>query len=94
MIYYEVWGWDTFAGEEYFCGRYTSRELAESVCKKKREDVAKTQDKGLRDTFSIVEISDKGGLKNESGKRKGLTSKGPKNGHTAKHTWFPASMNC
>lgn len=60
MKYYEVWGWDTFAGEDYFCGRYTTRQAAENERRKKEKDVAKTQDEEIRDTYSIVEITDEG----------------------------------
>lgn len=60
MKYYEVWGWDTFAGEDYFCGRYTSYEEAERVIRKKEKEVESTQDKELQDVFSIVEITDEG----------------------------------
>jgi len=42
MIYYEVWGRDTFAGETYFCGRYISRKEASRMSKKYEEEVAKS----------------------------------------------------
>lgn len=37
MRYYEVWGWDTFAGEEYFCGRYNTRKEAVKELLKKEK---------------------------------------------------------
>lgn len=57
MTHYEVWGWDTFSGEDYFCGRFPSREAAEAECKR-NEEKAQTQSKELRDTFSIVALAD------------------------------------
>ena len=60
MIYYEVWGYDTFAHEDYSCGRYTTYREAEKVLKEQEADVEKTQDEALRDTFSIVKITDEG----------------------------------
>lgn len=57
MTYYEVWGWDTFAGESYSCGRYATLEEARRVMKKQEESVL-SQDKDLRDTFSIQKVTD------------------------------------
>lgn len=58
MIYYEVWGTDTFALEDYFCGRYTSREKAYQACEENEKKVSEFQDADLRDTFCVVKISD------------------------------------
>lgn len=58
MTYYEVWGYDTFAGEEYSCGRYSSQSEAQRVLNKHEASVVKTQDKALRDTFSIIRVTD------------------------------------
>jgi hypothetical protein len=58
MRYYEVWGWDTFAGEEYFCGRYNTRKEAVKELLKKEKGVEKTQDESIRDTYSILEVTD------------------------------------
>lgn len=58
MIYYKVWGYDTFANEDYSCGQYTTYEEAEKVLKEKEANVEKTQDEVLRGTFSIVKIID------------------------------------
>lgn len=30
QILYELWGWDTFSSESYFCGRFETREEAEA----------------------------------------------------------------
>lgn len=57
MTYYEVWGWDTFAGESYSCGRYATLAEAQRVMKKQEESVL-SQDKDLRDTFSIQQVTD------------------------------------
>lgn len=58
MTYYEVWGYDTFACEEYSCGRYSSLSEAQRVLNKHKASVAKTQDEALRDTFSIIRVTD------------------------------------
>lgn len=65
MKYYEVWGWDTFAGEEYFCGRYNTRQEAVKELSKKEKEVKKTQDEGIRDTYSIAEVTDDEIIKRE-----------------------------
>ncbi len=57
MTYYEVWGWDTFAGEAYSCGRYATLAQAQHVLKKQEESVL-SQDEDLRDTFSIQKVTD------------------------------------
>ena len=51
---YEVWGWDTFSNEEYFCGSFKSLKEAEAEVKRCEKRVAKSQDESLRDTFSIL----------------------------------------
>lgn len=56
MAYYEVWGWDAFAREEYLCGRYPSRRKAEDVCVRLRGNAKRSQGSGLRDTFSVREV--------------------------------------
>ena len=33
---YEVWGWDTFSSESYFCGRFDTKEEALTVLNQKR----------------------------------------------------------
>lgn len=58
MIYYEVWGWDTFSNESYFCGRFTSRKEAEKKCRQCEKEVRRTQSADLRDTFSIAEVTE------------------------------------
>lgn len=58
MTYYEVWGYDTFASESYFCGRYSSQSEAQKVLNRHEVKVAKSQDAALRDTFSIATMTD------------------------------------
>ncbi len=58
MRYYEVWGWDTFAGIDYFCGRYMTRKEAVEELLTQKKEAEETQDKEIRDTFSIVEVTD------------------------------------
>ncbi len=58
MKYYEVWGWDTFAHEDYCCGRFETRAEAEKVLAEQEAEVASSQPEDLRDTFSIAEVSD------------------------------------
>lgn len=58
MKYYEVWGWDTFAGEDYFCGRYLTRQEAVEALLQKEKEVEKTQDEEIRDTYSITVITE------------------------------------
>ena len=58
MKYYEVWGWDTFAGEDYFCGRYLTRQEAIEALRQQERKVEKTQDKEIRDTYSITVITE------------------------------------
>ncbi len=56
--YYEVWGTDTFAGEDYLCGTFTSPEEANLLCRNQQYKVAKTQDEGLRDTFWVSKVTE------------------------------------
>ena len=58
MKYYEVWGQDTFAGEDYFCGRYLTRQEAVEALLQKEKEVEKTQDEEIRDTYSIIVITE------------------------------------
>ena len=48
-----LWGYDTFAGETYKCGVYRHYSSAYRAKKRHVEDVARTQDERLRDTFWI-----------------------------------------
>lgn len=52
MKHYEVWGWDTFAYEDYFCGSYSTRKEAEEYIKKHEIEIAEYQDEGLRDRYT------------------------------------------
>lgn len=56
MIYYEVWGWDTFSSESYFCGRFISRKAAEADVNKtrRRRGERKTQVCGTPSILGIV----------------------------------------
>lgn len=56
-ILYELWGWDTFSGESYFCGRFESREEAEIEKAREEKEVLKHQSEGLRDSYWIQEIT-------------------------------------
>ena len=54
---YEVWGYDTFADEDYLCGTFNSKSEA---LKKMREmeHRAQGQDVSLRDTFEVLEVTE------------------------------------
>ena len=56
-ILYELWGWDTFSGESYFCGRFESREEAEIEKAREEKETLKLQSEGLRDSYWIQEIT-------------------------------------
>jgi|GEM_PF-2179312 len=58
-IFYEVWSRDTFANESFLCETFTTRDQAERYCGKKEKEVAGYQDEELRDTFWVVEITDR-----------------------------------
>jgi hypothetical protein len=60
MKHYEVWGRDTFAGEDYCCGRFETRAEAEKMLAEQEAEVAGSQPEDLRDTFCIVELGDEG----------------------------------
>lgn len=59
MTYYEVWGYDTFAGEDYLCGRFTSYAAAQKALRKHETEVKKSQDEELRDTYCIATVTGK-----------------------------------
>lgn len=59
MTYYEVWGYDTFAREDYLCGRFTSYAAAQKALRKHETEVKKSQDEELQDTFCITTVTDK-----------------------------------
>ena len=59
MTYYEVWGYDTFAHEDYLCGRYNTYAEAQRVMRKHEAEVKKSQDEDLRDTFCITTVTEK-----------------------------------
>ena len=54
---YEVWGYDTFAGEDYLCGTYSTRNEAQQMFRK-MERRALSQPVSLRDTFEVLEVTD------------------------------------
>lgn len=54
---YEVWGYDTFAGEDYLCGTYNTRSEAQRMMRKMERKVL-NQDASLRDTFEILEVTE------------------------------------
>jgi hypothetical protein len=56
---YEVWGYDTYASESYFCGSYDTLKEAKRVMKILERRAWWTQRcKSLRDTFGIKERED------------------------------------
>lgn len=59
MTYYEVWGYDTFAHEDYLCGRYNTYVEAQRVMRKHEAEVRKSQNADLRDTFCITTVTEK-----------------------------------
>lgn len=59
MTYFEVWGYDTFAREDYLCGRFTSYAAAKKELRKLGAEVKNLQDVGLQDTFCITIVTDK-----------------------------------
>jgi len=54
---YEVWGYDTFAREDYLCGTYSTRSEAQQMMRKMERGV-QGQPSSLRDSFSILEVTD------------------------------------
>ena len=54
---YEVWGYDTFSGEDYLCGTYSTRNEAQQMLRK-MECRALSQPVSLRDTFEVLEVTD------------------------------------
>ena len=54
---YEVWGYDTFARENYLCGTYSTRREAQQMMRKMERRV-QGQSSSLRDSFSILEVTD------------------------------------
>lgn len=56
-ILYELWGWDTFSSESYFCGRFETRTEAEAEKTREEEETWKHQSEGLRDSYWIQEIT-------------------------------------
>ena len=54
---YEVWGYDTFAGEDYLCGTYGTRSEAQQMLRKMERRV-QSQPASLRDTFEILEVTE------------------------------------
>lgn len=57
QILYELWGWDTFSSESYFCGRFETRAEAEAEVAREEEETWKHQSEGLRDSYWIQEIT-------------------------------------
>lgn len=54
---YEVWGYDTFANEDYLCGTYNTSSEARRMMQKMVRRV-QGQNASLRDTFSVVEVEE------------------------------------
>ena len=54
---YEVWGYDTFSGEDYLCGTYSTRNEAQQMLRK-MERRALSQPVSLRDTFEVLEVTE------------------------------------
>lgn len=54
---YEVWGYDTFAREDYLCGTYSTRREAQQMMRKMERRV-QGQPSSLRDSFSILVTDD------------------------------------
>lgn len=57
QILYELWGWDTFSSESYFCGRYETQAEAEAEKAREEEETWRHQSEGLRDSYWIKEIT-------------------------------------
>ncbi len=57
QILYELWGWDTFSSESYFCGRFETRAEAEAEQAMEEAETWKYQSEGLRDSYWIEEIT-------------------------------------
>ena len=54
---YEVWGYDTFAHEDYLCGTYKTRYEADNMMRNMVRKVQR-QSHSLRDSFSILVTDD------------------------------------
>ena len=69
MKYYEVWRQDTFAGEDYFCGRYLTRQEAVEACKKRKKSRKhKTKKYEIHIPLSsLPKTKSKNGKKNKTG---------------------------
>jgi hypothetical protein len=52
-MYFEVWGYDKYSGDAYFCARYLYGKCAEREKAKCEMSVKQTQGKALRDSFWI-----------------------------------------
>lgn len=57
---YQLWGCDSFSNEVYNCGVYRHRSSAYRAKHKHELEEAKNQDSELRDTFTIVPITESG----------------------------------
>lgn len=57
MIYYELWGNDTYSNETFLCGVYKHYSSARRAMKKHELDCQEYQGEGLRDTFWISKTS-------------------------------------
>lgn len=57
QILYELWGWDIFSSESYFCGRFETRAEAEAEKTKEEAEIWEHQSEGLRDSYWIQEIT-------------------------------------
>lgn len=54
---YEVWGYDTFSGEDYLCGTYSTRKEAQQMLRNMVRRV-QGQPPSLRDTFAVLEVTE------------------------------------
>lgn len=61
---YEVWGYDTFAHEDYLCGTYNTRSEAQRMMQKMARRV-QGQNASLRDTFSVAVVVEEEGSPRE-----------------------------
>jgi len=51
---WRVYGYDTFAGEDYFIGAFLSETEAQECAKKQEKILEQTQDESLRDRVWIA----------------------------------------
>ena len=51
---WQLRGWDTFAGEAYFIGRYFTEAGARRAARRHLRRLAQSQDRELRDTVALV----------------------------------------